>query len=663
MVYFSPMRNQRLSKSALALVMVALISAPVLSAARRPTPEFRLPEIARPTRYQLDLTIVPSEPKFEGSAAISIDLKQRTDVVWLNAKDLTIHEVNVQASGATKPARWSTSGEFLAVDLPEPMDPQPVQITIRFSGKLDSKSNVGAYRRKSGDDWYVYTSFTPIDARRAFPCFDEPGYKAPWEFTLHVKRDQVALTNAPVVSETEAPEGMKRVVFAPTQPLPSEVVAFAVGPFDVVDAGVAGVKQIPIRIITPRGRAAEAAAARTATPEILTRLEEYTGIPYPWDKLDHIAVLDMPFGATENPGLITYRDRVLLAPPDQDTPEWQLSMRRTIAHELAHQWFGNLVTQAWWDDVWLSEGFATWLGTEVSDMELPPFERGLAITAARNRMMARDTADSRPVRVEMRSRKDTERVYSGVVYQKGAAILEMLENWLGSEPFRRSIRRYLTEHQFSNASTADLARAIQQEAGVDVAAVLKSFLGRPGVPVVRFRLASDESAAKFAIEQGNEPWTVPVCFHAEGRERQCDVVSTSRAEIGLPGPSAWIWPNADGSGYYRSLLAPALLEALARNGYNELTLPERLALAGDVAGLMSDGELRAADVMRILPRMARDREPHISVHATTIALELALAVPQSVRAQYADWVKKMMGLSIIPPDQARSMEEFFRERQ
>jgi alanyl aminopeptidase len=371
----------------------------------------------------------------------------------------------------------------------------------------------------------------------------------------------------------------------------------------------------------------------------------------------------MPFGATENPGLITYRDRGLLASPDRDTPEWQRSMRGAMAHELAHQWFGNLVTQAWWDEVWLSEGFATWLGTKVSDLEFPPFERGLAIIAARDRMMGSDTPRFRPVRLEMHSRKDTERVYSGVVYQKGAAILEMIEDWVGPEPFRRSLHRYLTDHQFGNADTSDLARAIRQEAGVDASPVLTSFLDRPGAPVFRFSLASGEGGSKLEIAQGDHPWTAPVCFHAEGSEQRCEVVSATHAEVPLPGSPAWVWPNAFGSGYYRSLLTPALLEALARNGYNHLTKPERLALAGDVASLMSGGDLRAAEAMRILPNLARDREPRISARATAIALELALAAPESVRAEYAAWLKKTMGLTILAPEQARSMEEFFREKQ
>jgi cytosol alanyl aminopeptidase len=639
---------------------ILLLSARWLPAAE--LPEFRLPDIARPTRYQMDLTIVPSEPAFKGTAKISIELKQRTDVVWLNAKDLAIDDVKVEVDGTSKAGRWKPNNEFLRIDLPQPAGPGPLRVEIDYHGKLDDKSNVGAYRKKSGEDWYVYTSFTPIDARRAFPCFDEPAYKAVWEVTLQTERDQVAVANAPEVSESDEAAGMKRVVFAPTQPLASEVVAFAVGPFDIVDAGVAGQKRIPVRIITPRGRGREAGPARAATAEILPRLEQYTGIPYPWDKLDYIAVLDMPWGATENPGLITFRDRELLAPPESDTPRRQRSMREAMAHELAHQWFGNLVTQAWWDDAWLSEGFATWLGTKISDLELPPFQRGLAATANRNRMIASDASQTRSVRLEMHSREEMNDVYDHVIYQKGSAILEMLEDWIGQEPFQRSLHRYLIEHQFGCATSADLAQAIRQEARVEAGPVLFGFLDRPSSPLFRFSLASTKGSAKLEIEQGDHPWTAPVCFRTGAAERRCEVVSASNSEISLDAAPAWLWPNAYGSGYYRSLLAPALLTALF-SGYNQLPEPERLALGGDLENLTGSGEIGAGDVMRILPRMVHDPEPSVAAHATGIALELALATPDAVRGKYSDWLKRTMGVSTPPPQQGQGIEEFLSDKQ
>ncbi len=642
---------------------LALLSATALLGAQQSAPDFRLPHSAHPTHYGLDLTILPDQPTFRGSEVIEVELTTSTTVVWLNAKDLQIQRVDVKAANRTRAARWRLGGEFLAVDLPMRAGPGPLEIAIQYSGTLSDTSNVGAYRKKSGADWYVYTSFTPIDARRAFPCFDEPGYKAPWELVMHVKRDQVAVANAPMVSSRDEPDDMKRVQFAPTQPLASEVVAFAVGPFDVVDAGVAGQKQIPVRIIAPRGRGGEAVAARIATAPILARLEQYTGIPYPWDKLDHIAVLDMPFGATENPGLITYRAELLLAPPDQDTQERQEAMRSTMTHEMAHQWFGNLVTQAWWNDVWLSEGFATWLEAKISDMELPEFERHLSITDTRDAMMIRDTAGERPVRVEIHSREEADPVYHVVVYIKGASILEMLEDWVGAEPFQRALHRYLIDHRFGNATSGDLAAAIKQETGVDVGPVLFAFLDRPGAPVLRFSLASGSGGATLAVDQGANPWPVPVCLHVETAPRRCEVVSTSHAELPLSGSPSWVWPNAYGSGYYGSLLTGNLLDNLMMTGYRQLQEPERLALAADLEELTTTGQVPAAEALQAVLRMTRDQESRVQVRTRGLALGLALVVQANDREAYADWLKKTMGIAAAAPEQANSIDALLREKR
>jgi alanyl aminopeptidase len=631
-----------------------------------PAPSFRLPQDAQPKQESLDITIVPAERDFHGQATIALELKRPLEMLWLNAKELAVEEVTLETGGRTENVRWTVNDEFLGLEFGRAAGPGPATLRIRYSGKLADQSRFGIYRRKSGDDWYVYTTFTPIEARRAFPCFDEPGYKIEWRLTLRVPRSDVAVANSPAESETAESGGMKRVVFAPTAPLPSELVAFAVGPFDVVEAGRAGIRNIPVRIITPRGRGDDAAAARTATRAILGRLEEYTAIPYPWAKLDHLAAVDQAFGAVENPGLIMYREAVLLSAPERDTFERQRAMRNTMAHELAHQWFGNLVTQSWWDDVWLSEGFATWLGSKIADLDLPPFERGITAAERRHDMLLADTAAAvRPVRLAINSRDAIKDVYDGIVYQKGAAVLSMMEEWLGPDSFRSALQRYLAEHQSGNATTADLAHAIREETHTDVTAVLNDFLNRPHAPQLRFaiRCANAGGPCVLNISQSGVPWSVPVCWHANGGARACQVVAGNNAVIPLERSPAWIWTNATGVGYYRSALDGAALDAVVNKGYGELTEPERASLAGDLVGATVSGSLGAREILPLLPRIARDNEPAVAAHAATILLRFALVAPDATRSQFSEWLRSNMHILPAAPDQRRSIEDFFRDKR
>src|SRR5579885_587089 len=638
-------------------VVLALAAQAALAATSAPT--FRLPDVAEPKQESLDITIVPDSAEFHGEARLEIVLKTAVSVLWLNAKDLSIRQVAVQRAGRAKKVATVVNGEFLGLQFEAPAAPGALEARIQYSARLDDKTNSGLHRKKSGGDWYAYTTFTPIEARRAFPCFDEPRYKTNWRVTLHVPRADMALANSPAIEEANEPGAMKKVVFAETPPLAPSVVAFAVGPFETIEAGVAGATRTPVRVIAPRGRGREAAAARTATAGILDSLESYVGRPYPWAKLDHLAVPDMAFGAVENPGLIMYRERVLLAAPERDTAERRRIMRATMAHELAHQWFGNLVTPVWWDDVWLSEGIATWLGGNVADLELPEFERGVAAAARRHRMMMMDsTARARPVRLEMNSREDMQGVYSPVVYEKAAAILSMLEEWIGRAPFRAAMRRYVAAHANGNAAVADFAAAIRTTTGQDPSPVLRSFLDRPHAPQLRASVRCGSGAGSLVIEQTGPAWTVPVCWHDSAGGRSCVVVDRERSVQALDGCPVWLWPNAAGVGYYRSAPDPRTLEAVVEKGYSELSAAERVALAGDLVAATVNGSESAGDILRLLPAIARDPAPAVGIHTGAIRLELALAVPDSDRGAYREWLKQHFGIAPIAPEQAQSLEQF-----
>lgn len=570
-------------------------------------PSFYLPDDVIPRKQTVELTIDPARETFSGSVRIEVDLRKPTTTLWLNAKNLTVKEATVTFNGQEHAARTQTATEFLGLDLDAPMGPGPAVLSIDYQGRLDEKGLAGVYRRKVEGNWYVYTTFTPIDARRAFPCFDEPRFKTPWEISIRVKRGQEAFSNGRELTESDEAGGWKLVRFAVTEPLPSEVVAFAVGPFDVFQGSRAG-HDTPVRVITAKGHAEEGKAAAQATVAVLPRLEAYTGIPYAFGKLDHLALPEGTFGAVENPGLITYRETGLLVAPGLETPALTSAIRNLEAHEIAHQWFGDLVTQATWQDVWLSEGFATWLAAKIMDQELPPEREHLALIASRERMMELDgSRRTRPVRVAINDRDAARGIYNRIVYDKGSAILLMLEGWLGEDHFKDGLRRYLEEHRFGNATSDDLAADLRAASGTDPARVMQWFLDSTGIPQVRGEVHCQSDAAPSLRITKTGPGPLPVCWRAGPRTSGCNVIEGPSSEIALPVGTAcpsWFYLNAGGTGYYRSEWSDDERLALPN-----LTPAERLTLSYDLRGNKSESARRA------LQELAGDTQPEIAAAA------------------------------------------------
>ncbi len=586
----------------------AVAAWPLLLASLPPGPAFRLSGDVTPVKHTLNLSIDPGASAYEGEVVIEADLHKPTSIIWVNGRDLVPREARIAFGDVIHPAQIQPSGgEFLVLRCAAPVGPGRVRIYIRFQARLDEKQVLGAYRRKVDGDWYAYTTFTPIEARKAFPCFDEPRFKTPWDITIRVPPGNLAFSNAPAIAETQDKYGWTSVHFATTPPLPAEVVAFAVGPFGVYEGAPAG-EGTPVRVLTPRARAAEGQAGAEATLEILPRLEAYTGIPYPYGKLDHVALPESAFGAVENPGLITYLSRELLTAPGPESRARTNAIRFLEAHEIAHQWFGDMVTQATWADVWLSEGFATWLSEKIMDQEQIPERAHLYAIASRERIMRLDgSSRARPVRVEVHDREGSKNIYNRMVYDKGASVLLMLEGWLGEAPVQKAARTYLQEHRFGSATTADFADDLKRASGTDPAPVIHAFLDLTGIPRVSGRVKCEgpsENGAKLEIHISG-PAPVPVCWRGPASSKQCAVVDSSVREVGLSGCPAWTFLNAGGTGYYRSVWTAGQLSRLP---LDQLTAAERLTLAYDLRALKTDRPAAHA----VLTRLALDPEAEVA---------------------------------------------------
>ena len=606
--------------------MALMMMAPGIFAARPSPPGFRLPDDVVPLKHTIELSLDPSLTTFEGTATMEVDLRKAAAVIWVNGRDLTPREAWVEFGGRKHMARVAPAGnELLGVQPDAAVGPGRAEVTIRYQGRLDERQAVGAYRRKVDGEWYVYTTFTPIEARRVFPCFDEPRFKTPWEISIRTPAGNRAFSNGREMSETTEPGDWTLFRFAATPPVASEVVAFAVGPFSAYEGGDVG-EGTPVRVLTPRGRADEGKAAAEATADVLPKLEAYTCIPYAFGKLDELAVADSPFGAVENPGLITYLAREVLMAPGTETRARTQALRYLEAHELGHQWFGDLVTQASWADVWLSEGFATWISQKIMDQEqIPERAHLLAITERDRIMRVDDSPRTRPVRLEALSRDKSRDIYNRMVYDKGAGVLLALEQWLGEDTVHAAARAYLQEHRFGNASTADFETDLRRASGVDPSAAMHAMLDMTGTPRIGGRCTPGANGSARLEIHASAPLPVPVCWRAADGAKHCTVIDapsrTQSVQSAQPAPGvvrvqegcpAWIYWNAGGEGYYRTSWTAEQLEALS---LGDLAAAERLALAQDLRE-----ELRAQkngrDAARVvLTKLAADHEPEVAAAA------------------------------------------------
>lgn len=636
---------------------------PAASAPDEPAPTLRLDERARPVSYDLRLAIDPAQPTFDGDLAIELDVRRPSRVLWLNGRSLEVESARVVSGSREQVAAILPGGlEFIGFQFSDPIPAGPATLHVSYRGTLEEKETAGAFRQKDGDRWYVFTQFEAIFARRAFPSFDEPGYKVPWRLTIDTPEGNKAYANMPVERQTAADRaGWIRYDFARSLPLPSYLVAFAVGPFDEVPAGSVG--KTPLRILTLAGKAPQAAYASRVTAPIVVWQESYTGIPYAYGKLDSLSIPQtVGFGAMENVGLITYVEPLILAPPGEETVGFRRGYSRVAAHEIAHQWFGDLVTLEWWNDIWLNESFATWFGQKTIAALEPTWNPELDLVERRASAIAADSLDTaRRIRQPIESEGDIDNAFDTISYQKGGTLLSSFEMWLGEEPFRRGIQSYLRQYSHANADAADFLRSLEGATRPGVAAAFSTFLDQSGVPLVSVGLRCDPGAApQLALSQtrylpagsrgeADRLWQIPVCVRwggASGSGRVCSLLSEPQGRLELTGASTcpeWVFANDGGIGYYLPRYEGGLLGKLPLSG-GGITTAEQLSLVEDTARLASGGRLPAAEALDLAFALGDSPSRHLTEAALGIVEGMRrFLVPEDLVPAYTRLIRQHWG--------------------
>ena len=585
----------------------------------------RLPETVVPERY--DLTLEPNLAKatFSGDETIHVRLLKPASAISINAAELEFQQASITAAGATQSATVELDApkEQAKLTVAGELAAGMAEIHIRFTGVLNNKLH-GFYLSRSERRNYAATQFEATDARRAFPSFDEPAYKAVFSISLVVDKGDTAISNGSIVSDTPGPgEDKHTLKFSPSPKMSSYLVVMLVGNFVCREGGADG---IPIRVCSPPEQKDLTGYALEASENILRHYNKYYTIKYPYKKLDHIVLPDFAAGAMENAGAITYRDSALLIDEKTASYDAKKEVASVIAHEMAHQWFGDLVTMKWWNDIWLNEGFATWMANKPLEAWRPEWNVEQQEIGETLRALVSDSLPSvRTVRANAESPADIQALFDGIAYGKAASVLRMVEAYVGPEVFRKGVNAYLEKHAYANATAEDFWNQIAETSGKPVDDIMRSFTEQAGAPLVTVKSAcrGDETlvtltqeryladAAKLAAGS-NQLWTIPVNLLASASKHPAYYLLNKREEVfELPGCSAWVYANGGGRGYYRSSYDPESFARISKNVESSFSLDEQVRIPSDAWALVRVGRLRIGDYLDLLKNMQGERSREV----------------------------------------------------
>jgi aminopeptidase N/puromycin-sensitive aminopeptidase len=614
---------------------VALILFPLLAAAQR------LPGGVTPEHYSLTFTPDLEKAVFGGEETIDIQIVQPAKTITLNAIELEFQSATITQGEKKQTVQVSLAPEKeqATLSVADELQPGPASIHIQFTGILNDKLR-GFYLAKTKQRNYAASQFESTDARRAFPSFDEPAFKAKFDITLIVDKNDTAISNGKIVSDTPGPgEGKHTLQFSTTPKMSTYLVALAVGDYECNEGSA---DNIPIRVCgTPDKKPLGTAALRYAS-EILKYYNQYYGIPYPFGKLDIVGVPDFEAGAMENTAAIFYRESLLFIDDKNSSVDSHQAVFEVLAHEMAHQWFGDLVTMKWWDNIWLNEGFATWMALKPSQTLHPEWNANLDAVHATDEALSLDAlVNTHPIRVKAETPEEINELFDPISYNKAAAVLRMIEAYVSPDVFRRGVNAYLRKFSYSNATAEDFWSALTTASGRPVNKIMPTFVDQAGEPLITVKSAcvtppaghmqvrkrkrrraplkpqpktevtitqrrfwADPSAAPKA----DQLWMVPVCVKSGGAKPFCQILSQDQQTLPVAGCTPWVFVNGNATGYYRTRYDKADLEKLAAVLTTELSTAERIMLLQDEAALVSSGQESLATLLNLVTDLNQDAE-------------------------------------------------------
>ena len=573
---------------------------------------YRLPHTVLPSRYRLVLEPDLGAASFQGTVSIDVTASAAVQSVALNADELDITSVVVGGTEST--FRLDTSTERLIIDAA--IDKGDTTIDIAFTGTLNDKLR-GWYRStfkdKDGVEQVMATTqMQATDCRRAFPCFDEPEFKAVFDITLVVEPDLLAVSNGPEVGRVARDDGKHVVIFKPTMIMSTYLVAFVVGPLEATEP--IDVDGVPLRVVHVPGKGHLTEFALEIGAFSLRWYQKYYGVAYPSDKVDMLALPDFAAGAMENLGCITYRETLLLADPKTATQFELQNLADVVAHEVAHMWFGDLVTMRWWNGIWLNEAFATFMEIACCNAFRPAWQRWTTFSLERSAAFETDSlASTRTVEFPVEAPEDCDGMFDVLTYQKGGSLLRMLEQYLGEEEFRQGISLYLKTHAHANTETGDLWDAIEKaNPTVPVRELMDSWIWQAGYPLISARLDGSElvlNQQRFAYDDTDDPTVFVVPIHLSiGGVGSKLLLDKAQVRVPLPSSDASVVVNAGGHGFMRVAYDDALRARLTGEALTNLTVIDRYNLVDDAWNAVIAGRLAAADFLTFVEGFQSERD-------------------------------------------------------